>query len=253
MAAQSKEFLKGCSPAFREYRLMREFVFLQEQSITNVYVVPSHGSPFIWFGVCFVHEGLFQGSIHRFNIEIPQEYPETKQSPIITFEDPPPFHPLVNREGKLNFRHVFQEWNPSNNKIHQLVRFLKSIFVTVKDDIEAVKTLFFEEGNDHQKEDYNLEVVRLYMDDHDAFLARVAQSVEDSITKIYEFESPTQDMNAIVFGPWNPEIHEETRRMILSGCDQPTSSPTRRAAALMGSGLSWLSKIPPRVFPKPFS
>jgi hypothetical protein len=93
----------------------------------------------------------------------------------------------------------------------------------------------------------------LYYDDHNEFLARVTQSVELSITKIYEFEAPTDDKNAIVFGPWNPEMHEETRRMILSGNDQPTTSPTRRAAALMGSGLSWLSKIPPKVFPKPFS
>ena len=33
------------APVLLEYRLMREFLLLQEQSLSNVYIVPSHASP----------------------------------------------------------------------------------------------------------------------------------------------------------------------------------------------------------------
>ena len=70
----------------------------QEQNIRNVYVVPSHASAFSklldwpvdhldltifyyyyhlleWFGVVFIHDGLYAGAIFRFTLLISPNYP----------------------------------------------------------------------------------------------------------------------------------------------------------------------------------
>ena len=205
---------------------MREFSLLQEANVTNVYVVPSHATPLKWFGVLFVHEGIFQGSVFRFRIFVPPEYPDSRETPTLVFDTPdPPFHPLVDQRGRLNTDLMYPEWNPRINKIWQLVLYLKRIFLTIEKDIESLKHVILNRDLDHQNHHplhdfpgYNLEAVKLYYDDIEGFFSRIRREAADSRERVFEDPMDVDDRNAIIFGPWNPEIHESIRRsMLLTG------------------------------------
>lgn len=50
-------------------------VLFQKQEFLHVYISPSHESAFEWFGVMFIHHGLYKGKIFRFSIHISPSYP----------------------------------------------------------------------------------------------------------------------------------------------------------------------------------
>lgn len=116
-----------CSPIFVEYQLMKEFVLFQKQNLNHVYLVPSYSSAFDWFGVLFIHSGLYAGMILRFTIHISASYPNCDVPKIIF--DPVPIHPFVNKDtGELDTSHRFTKWNSTNNFIFEIVTFAKEVF-----------------------------------------------------------------------------------------------------------------------------
>ena len=203
-------YLYGLSAAFKEHRLMREFILFRNECIRNVYVVPSHSSAFKWFGVVFVHHGVYAGAIFRFILRIPANYP-VREKPQIDFESPWPFHPLVAEDtGRLNTDFAFPEWNPDTNKIWQLLLLTKSIFYQDLDSLCQVK---------------------------------VSSIVEESRCRIYDLPADADDKNAIIFGPWDPQMHEACRSKLVSGGKMLLVEEGEQ-------GSSWAQKRSP---PHPFS
>ncbi|KAM7295773.1 hypothetical protein ISCGN_021027 [Ixodes scapularis] len=97
-------------PVFLEYSLMSEYLLLMKQQLSGVYVMPSASSAFMWFGVLFIRQGLYQGGVFRFTLHIPDSYPEG-DCPDLVFE-PPIFHPLVDiGTGELDIKRNFQKWS----------------------------------------------------------------------------------------------------------------------------------------------
>ncbi|PRD28153.1 UNVERIFIED_CONTAM: AKT-interacting protein [Trichonephila clavipes] len=73
------------SAFFLEYSLISEYLLLQKQFLSGVYVIPSAGSPLKWFGVIFIRQGLYQGGVFRFTLYVPDNYPDC-ECPVRIFQ-----------------------------------------------------------------------------------------------------------------------------------------------------------------------
>ena len=232
----------------------------QEEKITNVYISPSHSSPFKWFGVIFVHQHPYHGAILRFTIHIPHNFP-SPEIPKVIFEQKP-FHPLIDQKtGLLCTSIEFPEWNPSVTPIWKLISYIKSIFKDVEKQIESLKqildsgssfgssfsstssvptatveekksksedqnSLLGEETNSSASKSeeqmirtgINTEAIKMFTQDKSCFQFKVAEVVVKSRANVYEPPNDANDQNAIIFGPFIPEIHEEIRQnQLLAG------------------------------------
>lgn len=196
----------------------------------------------------FVHDGLFQGAIFRFTVRIPAKFSSCPDAPELAF-DPVPFHPLVrSKSGLLNTSIQFPVWDANINKIWQLILYAKKIFYSVEADIEQLKDRLVKHSAKQilRSDDYNYDTVRLFYEDYEGFQAKISENVQESRVKVYEPPADADDRNAILFGPWNPETHEATRRAFLSG-----QSPDRvdSQSLITGTtGLSWIQNSPTAQF-----
>ena len=187
----------------------------------------------------------------------------------ITFEQPIPYHPLVDpASGRLLTTKAFPDWNPDVNKIWQVLLLTKSIFFSLEKEIESFKSPInvssdntLNESNNQFDFDVakvlNGDAIRLYFNDYEKFQAKVSSIVQESRCRIYEPPVDSEDRNAIVFGPWNPQIHEVIRSEQLLQKKQleqikqtSTSSSTNGHAS---QGISWVRKKSPGSFPRSFS
>ncbi|XP_053209050.1 protein crossbronx homolog [Panonychus citri] len=263
-AVESSGGVDRCSPLFVEYRLMKEFILFQQQTIQNIYLVPSHESPFIWFGVLFVHEGLYQGAVLRFTFNIPNNYPDcdgiddddnvaqvnehnNNLCPSIIF-DHPPFHPLIDPEtGKFNSTKIISQWNPRVHQFWQLIAHLKKVFIHVE------KELNYEmDDNSTKPEEINYRnVVKMYLENQELFVNKIAQTVESSKSLIYQPPKDKDDTHAIIFTEVDSVTLEswKSRLLNLKGFNEDPLTITKSSTPTISSqldnnrpyiGLSWV-------------
>ncbi|KAL4075881.1 ubiquitin-conjugating enzyme/RWD-like protein [Scleroderma citrinum] len=104
---------------------------------SGMYVAPSSDSILVWDAVLFVHKGYYAGSVLKFTITFPENYPD-KQPTVRVLTDI--FHPLVeSQNGMLNLMARFRPWRPKEHRVHDLLHFLKAMFkVTVLDHINEL-------------------------------------------------------------------------------------------------------------------
>lgn len=225
---------------------MREFVLFQQQGLPNIYVVPSHASAFKWYGVIFIHHGLYQGTILRFTLLISPDYP-SHEHPKLIF-DTVPFHPLVNpKTGELNISKAFPLWNPNVNHLWQVIQLAKKIFYTLEKDLEDENEYASIASSHDLCEMFRAELVKMYKEDPEKFQHRIAETVAECHAKIYEPPMDSADHNAIFFGPWNPQLHEDFRQKLLSGDrNVPLIEPDQESPR----GLSWVQKDSLKMFSK---
>ena len=143
----------------------------------------------------------------------------------------------------------------------------KSIFFSLEKDIESFRSLISVSSDNVLPENsnefdfdlarsLNTDSIRLYVNDYEKFQAKVSSIVQESRCRIYEPPGDSDDRNAIVFGPWNPQIHEVIRSDVilhkkqLEQIRQLSNSTTNGHA---GQGISWVRKKSPGSFPRSFS
>lgn len=159
-----------------------------------------------------------------------------------------PFHPLVHpKTGELDTSRAFPLWNPNVNHLWQAVLFAKKIFYSLEKDIEEESEYTSLNPSYDLGIMFHSEMVKMFRENKDEFLVKIAETVADCHARLYEPSKDAGDQNAIVFGPWNPDIHEPLRRKLLAGkaislteTGQETS-PTR-------AGLSFIDKGSMRIF-----
>ncbi|XP_054164425.1 AKT-interacting protein homolog B-like [Oppia nitens] len=221
------------SDVFIEYELMREFLLYRKQNISHIYLVPANSSPFVWFGVMFVHKGIYRGLVLRFEVVIPNTYPNC-QIPKIIFETIP-FHPLIDAiSGELNTSLKFTDWKSSVNNIWQIIDYAKQVFISM----DFMQSL---EDNTLSSSDlFNKKAIDLYKKDNKEFHIKVTQTIHESNELINKCN--TNDTNAIIFGPFNDDIHQELHKKLLSGIDvieeNLIADPTHPSV----TGLSWVQR-----------
>lgn len=242
-----------------EFSLVRETILTQHERITQLYIIQSEDNPFNWFGVLFVDSGIYAGAVIRFVVLIDESYPDCA-CPRVIF-DPIPFHPLVNpATGQLDTRNAFPDWNSNTHKIHQLLLFVKRVITNAEMYIRGIQELLRQDSastisKGHQESasrsqpndgltqetlafsNYSLKLTDLFDDfSHTLECIRLYElSKPDFQLRIDDFKRSCcqqlfyrpgiygNDRNALLFSPWNPDVHEPVRKCILEGRFAPTS------------------------------
>jgi len=131
-----------------EFALVQENILLQNEKITQLYVIQSEQNPFLWFGVLFVDKGIYKGSVIRFNVFIEETYPECS-CPKVVF-DPIPPHPLVNPfSGELDTKNAFPSWTSTERRLFELFLFVKRVINQADEYIKQIGLLLDRHQNEH--------------------------------------------------------------------------------------------------------
>ncbi|XP_013188907.2 AKT-interacting protein isoform X2 [Amyelois transitella] len=169
---------------------------LQTENLQGIYVIPSYENSFEWFGVIFVRAGYYEGGVFRFTITLPEKFPD-ESVPVVTFSSNL-YHPAVNpNTGDLNLQEVFPQWDIKRNHIWQILKYIHFIF-----------------HNLNMKSPVNADASTMYKTNRKLFLEKVRESVVSSIDHIYD-DPPTDDKHYITFTPYDPEVHENAKNMML--------------------------------------
>ncbi|CAH0404790.1 unnamed protein product [Chilo suppressalis] len=200
MAEESNNNFKGIRELYsmfhQEYIIMAEYRMLQTENLQGIYVIPSYENSFLWFGVIFVRAGYYEGGIFRFTITIPDKFPD-EEVPVLTF-NPSLYHPAVDaNSGVLNLSGVFPQWDRKRNHIWQILKYLHCIF-----------------HNLNMKVPSNIEASVAYKTNRKIFLEKVKECIVSSIDHLYD-DPPTEDKHYITFKPYDPEIHDSAKNIML--------------------------------------
>lgn len=226
-AATASAVLNAYGPYFLEYTLLAEYNLLQKQMIPGVYVLPAAKSPLIWYGVLFIHHGIYEEGIFKFVMSIPENYPDG-DCPLLKFV-PPVYHPLINMEtGELDIKRAFPLWRRTVNHLWQVLLFARRLFYRIESS-NAV----------------NEEAATLY-NNTNAYREKVKENI--SLCHEQLCNEIDDDPHSIRFTEWQAEKHENIRNSILCTKDKPEISSTRNAQS---SGLSWVKQGTVEIFSKP--
>jgi len=177
---------------FLEYSLMAEYNLLRKQKLPGIYVIPSAKTPLRWFGVLFIRQGLYQEGVFRFQVHIPDNYPDG-DCPKVVF-DSQVFHPAVDPSShELNVRQGFHKWRRNINHIWQLLLYTRRIFYKI-DTTNAL----------------NVEAAALYESDMDVFKSRTQDCVMDWKERLFTMTS--DDPHYMKFSVFEEEIHGPVRQ-----------------------------------------
>jgi len=185
---------------FLEYSLIAEFQLLQQQRLPGIYCIPAHSSTLTWWGVLFIRQGPYQGGVFRFQVELPENYPDG-DCPKIVFEAPV-FHPHIHpHTHQLNVKQGFHKWKRNVNHIWQLLLYARRVFYKV----EVPKPEFVS----------NPEAAKLWQEDPEKFDKCAKDCVKEWEQRIYTQTS--DDPHYIRFTKFDPDLHESARQELKTG------------------------------------
>ncbi|KAI8902329.1 ubiquitin-conjugating enzyme/RWD-like protein [Globomyces pollinis-pini] len=136
-----------------------------------------------WHGVMFIHRGYYKEAVFKFNLLIPNTYPESP--PVVKFVSQV-FHPLVDSNGILSLGALDSHWRPRQDYICHVLHYIKDIF---KDS--SIKSL---------KEAYcpHAEALQMYQNERSTFIKLASDCAQISSQQSILFE---QDQSIINFKP----------------------------------------------------
>ncbi|AFR92409.1 hypothetical protein C343_00278 [Cryptococcus neoformans C23] len=139
----------------------------------GMFLVPTEETLLRWHGVLFLHHGPYSGSILRFTVGFPSNYPQS--GPTVRFNSDV-FHPLVDARTKIwHPRGNTVQWRPKVDHVSRLLHELKISFSPVTLDL-------IEEG-----EAVNKHVWSLYQHSRQTFISMTAQRAVHSASQAVLF------------------------------------------------------------------
>lgn len=254
-----------------ELSMVTENILIQDQRITQLYVIQSHKDPFLWFGVLFVESGMYMGCVIRFNLVIPTNYPNSPCPKV--FLDPIPYHPLIDPvTGELDTKNAFPNWISTTYKFHELLIFVKRLLYQPEIYMQQIENLLIQSGyrfktnkaigvdlgssNQNELEanvsqnmetahrvdshnfssdtnhkaytdievlftnyEHTIACMKHYLCDKQEFQRLIEVFKQKCSHQLYDKPNIPHgdDDNALIFTPWDPHLHEITRRCILKG------------------------------------
>ena len=224
-ALSSRNVNRAYSSYLQEYSIIAEYGMVRERCIPGVYVIPLSQSSLLWCGALFVRQGMYQGGVFRFTLSVPENFPDTKSPPRITFQSSM-FHPQIDtKSGEINMNREFPEWNKNVHHLYQVLEFMRVAFYML--DL---------------KEPINEEAAEMYRHSPDLFAERVKLCVKSSHDHLYD-PPPVDDPHCLRFDPYHSEKHEPVREAILN--------PKGRDRSANSLGLSWVQPGSLEPFSKP--
>ncbi|XP_052818590.1 AKT-interacting protein-like isoform X2 [Mya arenaria] len=180
-----------------EYTLMNEYNMLHKQKLPGIYVIPSALSPLIWNAVIFIRQGLYQGAVFRFNLNIPEAYPNA-ECPRVFFEFPV-FHPVVDpKTGELDVKREFKKWRRNTHFLWQVLMYVRRIFFKID-----------------SKTPSNVEAAELYEHNIEEYRKKVECTIQQS-KEVLHNPTESRDDHMIRFSPWQPGVHDEAKSDMLT-------------------------------------
>ena len=216
---------------FQEHSIMAEFNHLKKTRLPGVYVIPSYFNPLVWFGVVFIRQGIYQDGVFRFQLDIPDNYPDG-HCPSITFQ-PPVYHPFVDpASGKLDLARGFDSWRANVNHIWQILLYMRRIFYK------------FDTNNP-----VNGQAASLYDSDVGAYKRKVREYISSQNNNLYdEGTEESDDTHAVKYKEWDKEIHEKCKEYFSTKFEDDTSVQDDDFKKPKLSGLSFLEPGTSTVF-----
>jgi len=185
---------------FLEYSLMAEFNLLLKQRLPGIYCIPSAISSITWYGVLFIRQGPYQEGVFRFQVQIPENYPDG-DVPKVVFDNPV-FHPCVDPvTNTLNVKQGFHKWKRNVNHIWQLLLYTRRVFYKI--DITSP---------------LNTEAATLYEKDLEQFKVRAKSCVTDWKEQLY-LEKDHPDPHYLTFSSFQEQIHGPVRDKMKRGVE----------------------------------
>uniref|UniRef100_A0A915EGK9 UBC core domain-containing protein n=1 Tax=Ditylenchus dipsaci TaxID=166011 RepID=A0A915EGK9_9BILA len=180
--------------------IFQEFAAVAKDPIEGIYVTPSAKNPLEWFGLLIVRAGIFCGGMFRFSLLLPIDFPDTKEMPLVKFDDVL-FHPLINPKTNITdlSRYFPSGWQRERNHIYQILTATQSMFFRCK----------VETGHAA-----NPEAAILLTENSTKFKQMARDAVRRSRTQIYDVAN-SDDPNAICFTPWNEKEMEPVKEYLI--------------------------------------
>lgn len=183
---------------FLEYSLMAEFNLLLKQKLPGIYCIPSAKSPLVWYGVLFIRQGAYQEGIFRFQVIIPDNYPDG-DVPQVLFEHSL-FHPNIDPVSHhLNTKQGFKKWKRNVNHIWQLLLYIRRVFYKI--DISSP---------------VNKEAAELFDKDTEQFRSRVRSCVTEWKDRLY-LTKEHEDPHYLIFSSFQSDVHGPARDQLKAG------------------------------------
>ncbi|KAI8338248.1 ubiquitin-conjugating enzyme/RWD-like protein [Chlamydoabsidia padenii] len=165
----------------------------------GIYLMPCADTLNVWYGVLFLHQGLYSSGVFKFRLVIPEDYPLA--CPSVTFMTDV-FHPLIDSQGNLALQPGFPNWRPYQDYLIHLIRYIKHVF----------HRSFLGSLTEHVC--FNKEAYRLYRQDKIVFRKMAQQCAQLSITEFYLFDHFPQN-NLIRFTPMNELGYDQLKSCLL--------------------------------------
>ncbi|XP_055380795.1 protein crossbronx homolog [Condylostylus longicornis] len=224
MVGSNKQEDKVITSAKQEYKILAEYKMVESEKIGGVYVIPSYENSLLWFGVIFVRSGYYKNGIFRFNISLPDNFPDDKTAPTVIFQNEI-IHPLIHPyTGALDISFAFPYWRIGEDHIWQLLKYISYIFMEPEECLKSTETF-------QNKNAFDLITI-----DIDEFKTKVAHCVQQSINNVYD-PAPVDDPHYIIFERFNNELHGPVlNKMKLDGAKSIVPS------AHATTSLSWVKE-----------
>ncbi|KAH8401938.1 hypothetical protein KR009_008733 [Drosophila setifemur] len=185
------------------YKILAEYKLVQEQ-LKNIYAIPSYASGLHWFGVIFVHSGIYAGGVFRFSILLPDNFPDEESLPTVIFTMPI-FHPHVCVESKcLDLTPFITDWHKDQHHIWHLLRYIQAIFADPEGSISTGKSstgdlVVLDEVN-------NMEALNMLVKNRPEYIKRVQEQADSS--RLHMCDKPmTDDPHYIIVEPYCEDRH----------------------------------------------
>ncbi|DBA03639.1 TPA: hypothetical protein N0F65_006818 [Lagenidium giganteum] len=207
------------SQTMKDYGLMIEYKHLRQHVPAGIYVLPSFDESRVWYGVIFIHTGLYRNGIFKFTIFLPENYNGSGTYPRIVFNTKV-FHPYVDQETReLDLKPKFPDWDPELHYMVAVLTYLKSIFY-MKDFPQSVAAA-------------NQEALDMFRRDPEAYVSNVEAAVETALEHAY-----TQEVGSSIQFTKPTPAHENLRRELFAQLDSSEGSITRSSDADTSEGKS---------------
>lgn len=124
------------------------------------------------------------------------------------------------------------------------------IFIDLEKHVDAEYEYTSLTQSNDLAENFHSQAVKMYKEDFETFQLKIAETIAECHSRIYDPPNDANDQNAIMFGPWNPQQHEEIRQKLLAGQTPPLSDTGRDSGPSSIQGLSWVQKGSMQMFSK---
>ncbi|KAK6753268.1 hypothetical protein RB195_012704 [Necator americanus] len=213
--ARAAEPLRILPSQQARHALSSEFARVCRQPIDGMYIIPSACDQFTWFGLLFVRRGIYGGGIFRFNVRIPNDFPNTTSLPTVKF-DLFVFHPNIDpasRRPDLT-RYFPDGWKKDKHHIQNVLLVVQRLFFSFDFDPESSA---------------NPVAATVWRQDKEKFRAIAKNCVNQSRMEVYDEPEDASDPNVLRLTPWDPSLHEQWERSVKNS-----------GSHNVGAGLSWV-------------